>query len=296
MKSLNFRAFAIAPLLCGFSLPSSALLIDFIGAEATDGSGLTSRLIDPSNVMPANSGFFVETFDVSTYTPLPAPGNNGLGGANTAGTTEASLLGGLGTIQQNQGCSINSWGGPAITAENGGFGVRKGSAGFAAAPGRGSANQDNTCFAFGPRQGGGASSNTPATVKVDYSPILAPGVSIDYLGIYYGSIDTYNNIAFYSGDELLTTDSGFLMDGILQGQEILNALNGQSGSQSGAGSNVYVNLFFEPGEVFTAFEFRTSGVAFEFDNVVVGLDNRVPAPATLGLLILGLGGLVLRKK
>ena len=40
-------------------------------------------------------------------------------------------------------------------------------------------------------------------------------------------------------------------------------------------SNVYVNLWFQPGDQFTSFEFYTTGVAFEIDNVVthIGQDS-----------------------
>ena len=297
--NLLFRSAAAATIFTVASSSAHALLITFGGQSPLDNSGLTSSLIDPSNMMPADSGFFVETFDVATYTALPSLGfkNDGLGGPGTSGTTDPEPIEDLSEIVQpvdaegGPECSINSWGGPAITATGGGFGVRKGSTGGAARP----AN-DETCYAYGPKIGGG----TPAAVKIDYSPILTvqgPGVGIDYLGLYYGSIDTYNNIAFYSGDELLTTDSGLLMDGILSGSEILAAEGGSSGNQTQRGSNVYVNLFFDANEMFTAFEFRTTGIAFEFDNVVVGLSNRtVPIPSPIALMLTGLTIVTFRKR
>jgi hypothetical protein len=294
----KFAITAAAGLAMAAALPAQALLITFGGQNALDNSGLTSSLISNTNQMPAGSGFFVETFDVATYTELPAvsiPANVGINGTpGTAGTTNASLLGGLGEIIQPAGangsvCSINAWGGPTFSATGGGFGIRQGSTGGAAAP----AN-DDTCFAYGPQTD---SPGDEATVKIDYSPILAPGVSVDYLGIYYGSIDTYNSIRFYSGEGLLTTADGFLEDGVLEGEEILEELGGSSGNQTAPDSNVYVNLFFSPGETFTAFEFVTDGRAVEFDNVVVGLNNRsVPAPAPLALLGLGLLTLLARRR
>jgi hypothetical protein len=142
---------------------------------------------------------------------------------------------------------------------------------------------DETFYAYGPGSG------TSAAVRVDYAGFLSSGLRLSYLGLYYGSIDIYNNIAFYSGNALIT-GTGYMEDGILEGSEILDSLGGASGNQSLPGSNVYVNLFFDPTEDFTAFEFRTTGIAFEVDNIVTGF-TVVPEPATMLLLGLGLVGL-----
>lgn len=264
-------------LTAAMSLVSTSALagpiISYGGQTPTDGSGLTSSRISASNTMDPSSGYFVETFDRSTYQQLDSvdPGYIGINGAGTSGTTDASNLG---NADGNQaGCSINAFGGPDIT---GSFAVQQGSTGNAAAPA-----DNSTCFAFGPQADG----RLPAVARIDYAPILAAGDSINYLGLYYGSIDTYNEILFYSGDTLL---------GGLTGTDILNAQDGNSGNQFQAGSNVYVNLDFAAVDAFTAFEFHTTGIAFEFDNVVVGLSSRsstVPAPATFALMLLGMLGL-----
>lgn len=279
------------------ALPAHSLVVTFGGQNTNvlggDQSGLTSVHVPLSNMISPLSGYFIETFDRATYTSIPLspifaaanPGYVGIGGLGTAGTTAAMPINGPGNadaiIVQNQGCSINAWGGPALTVTGGGFGVKKGNNSTGANPAG-----DSTCYGFGPKPGGG----TPASAKIDYSTILAPGVKISYLGLYYGSIDTYNNIAFYNGNNLIS-GSGLLADGVLTGAEILASQGGVSGNQTAPGSNVYVNLNFAANETFTSFEYRTSGVAFEFDNVVVGLTSRVPEPASLALVGLGLIGL-----
>lgn len=267
--------------------PAQALLITFGGQTPTDGSGQTSSLIHSSNMMPLGSGYFVETFDASTYTALPLsasflaanPGYVGLGGAGTGGTTSTTYLGsGVTTPGTQAGCSINAFGGPLLTTTGGGFAVQKNTSSHAATPA-----DNTTCFGYGPGPGG----SLPASVKIDYSPILAAGDSVNYLGLYYGSIDDYNEILFYSGDTLIRT---------LTGGEILATQGGTSGNQYQPGSNVYVNLFFNPEDAFTAFELRTTNIAFEFDNVVVGLSSRppvetLPTPPAFALIALGMLGL-----
>jgi hypothetical protein len=261
--------------------PAHAVVITFGGQNTNvaggDYSGLTSNFVPVSNIVNPATGYIVETFDDATKNPYLPPG------------TTAAIPGTNMNIQQNAGCSINSFNTLAITADGGGFAVRDGTAGYAAMP----AN-DSTCFGYGPQQNG----TLPASVKVDFTPFLAQsGALIDYLGIYYGSIDTYNDIAFYGRNgQLLTIAGSLLADGVLTGAEVLAANQGTTGNQFQPGSNVYVNFAFAANEAFSAFEFRTSGVAFEFDNVVIGLNNRVPEPESLALVGMGLLGLALSRR
>lgn len=275
LKTLSAAAIACVALS---SLPAHAVLVTFGGQVAGDGSGVTSSRVPTTNVAIAGSGYFIETFDARTAAPyLPA------------GTTAANPQPGV-NINQDQGCAINSYNSVDITVTNGGFGVRKGTTGFAATPA-----DDGTCFGFGPGPGASVDAAHPATIRVDYADFLSlfPGYKISYLGLYYGSIDTYNNVAFYQGNSLITQASGLMQDGVITGAEVLASQSGSSGNQFLPGSNVYVNLDFSALENFTAFEFRTTGVAFELDNIVVGL-SEVPEPGSLALMgagLLGLAGL-----
>lgn len=176
------------------------------------------------------------------------------------------------------------------------MGIRTGSTGYAAAPGRDSQYyppyvniEDYTNFAYIPGPGGNANTTALVSYAVDMTTFLK-GLKISYLGLYYGSIDNYNDIAFYSGSNLIR-GQGDLSDGVLTGAEILRSQGGTSGNQYQPGSNVYVNIFFDPNETFTAFEFRNAtSPAFELDNIVIGV-TAVPEPATMLLLGLGLVGL-----
>jgi hypothetical protein len=104
------------------------------------------------------------------------------------------------------------------------------------------------------------------------------GVSYDYFGLYWGSIDNYNSLSFYSNGSLIQTITG--LDVIASGTAL--------GDQTAPGSNRYVNFFFDT--TFDRIDFHTNGYAFETDNHAFAKMTSVPEPATLGLFGLGLLG------
>jgi hypothetical protein len=249
------------------SSQASAASISFGGQMAGDDSGLTSNFVaDPSHAMnDGANGFFVETFDSATA----------LDGA-PAGTTEYNAAGAAGV-----GCAVNSTGsGIVVTSSTDGLGVRNDDVNNgAAAP----AN-DNTCYGHTPAIGG----DLPAWVEIDYTAFLASqgDFGITYLGFYWGSIDEYNTFSFFSGDDLVAE---------IDGETLTDAAN--AGNQTDPETNRYVNIDFSFADAFDRVRISTTGIAGEFDNIVIGLASRpVPAPAGLAFLGLGLLGLSFSRK
>lgn len=105
--------------------------------------------------------------------------------------------------------------------------------------------------------------------------------AIDYFGFYAGSLDNYNFIDIYYGDQLLNTFSGSDVPGAIA-----------NGSWTSTESNMFINLIGEEGEKFDRVVMRSNGVAFETDNHTYRLADRnptrVPEPSSiLGFLAIG---------
>ena len=259
------KVFALGATLVAGS--ASAVTITFGGVAPTDGSGLTSSFMDP-NDLPGTNFYFIETFDQAT----------GFAGLGETGYNDPGF---------DDECAVNSiTGGPGdvgITPmpPSGEVNVRRGSVpNVAASP----ANND-TCFGYVTNNGTGT-----AEVEFDYTNLinLFNDTGVTYLGFYWGSVDNYNDFTFFSGG---------VQVGQITGDQLLSALNGSSGNQTAPSSNVYVNISFNLNEQFDKLVISTSGVAGEFDNLVVGLSQRpVPAPNGLAILALGLLALGLRSR
>jgi hypothetical protein len=269
-----FKTLVLAASVLVAAQANASFTITYGGQAATDGSGTTSNSVAPTNVVANGSGYFIETFDVATAMNIP-----GVGASNLDYNIPGNSTGcGINSLGSNSGISVN-------TSSTGALGVRNTSQpGVAAAP----AGNTGSCYAYTP----GPGQVLPAWIEIDYSGLLSaiPGnPAVNYLGFYLGSVDTYNSLQFYRGNEA----NPFLT---LNGPEILGQNNGVTGNQVANGSNVYININFV-GESFSKFRFTTTGIAAEFDNIVAGLTNRpVSAPATLALLGLGLLGMSLRRR
>jgi PEP-CTERM motif len=108
--------------------------------------------------------------------------------------------------------------------------------------------------------------------------LTTPG-SYNYFGLYWGSLDTYNAIAFYSGGSLV---------GSYSGAEVFPLL--ADGGQTSWASNRYVNFNFTDGSVFDRIILTSTNYAFESDNHAFARVANVPEPGTLALFAFGLLG------
>jgi hypothetical protein len=107
------------------------------------------------------------------------------------------------------------------------------------------------------------------------------GEQYNYLGLFWGSADSYNSIEFYNDEIKIASYSG---------NYVFDPANG---NQSASSTNQYVNIYLN--ENFNKVRFICDGIAFEFDNLAVGTQVPVPGAMLLGLLGLGFAGRKLRK-
>ncbi|MEH2259618.1 PEP-CTERM sorting domain-containing protein [Nostoc sp.] len=105
--------------------------------------------------------------------------------------------------------------------------------------------------------------------------------AVNYFGFYAGSLDDYNYVDIYKGNQLLKT---------FNGTNVPNAT--ADGNQTSLQSNLFVNLVADTGETFDRVVMRSNGIAFETDNHAYRLAESVPEPsAMLGVLAIGACGM-----
>ncbi|ODH01618.1 PEP-CTERM domain protein [Nostoc sp. KVJ20] len=105
--------------------------------------------------------------------------------------------------------------------------------------------------------------------------------AVNYFGFYAGSLDDYNFVDIYKGDQKLKTFSG---------ADVPTAI--ANGSWTSSQANMFINLVADTGETFDRVVMRSNGVAFETDNHAYRLAQSVPeSNAILGVLAIGACGM-----
>lgn len=106
--------------------------------------------------------------------------------------------------------------------------------------------------------------------------LLLPGQE-RYLGLLWGSVDSYNTLSFYNGSTLV---------GSITGSQVISGANGNQGPSG----TVYVNVNSTVG--FDKVIATSTQYAFEFDNVAFATAAIVPEPSTFLVAMVGTAGLI----
>jgi len=176
------------------------------------------------------------------------------------------------TMTSVAGAVVDTFAGspPVGWAYDGSFSITTGSDDYKAAP-AGDTGNEYFCvpeYTGTPNPSGGTASATF-------------GSDQNYLGLYWGSIDTYNTLTLWQDGNLV---------GTVTGTQVLTLSGDPSGATSGNRDNSrYVNV---TGVLFDEVKFTSTSRAFELDNLAV---VPVPGAVLLGFLGLGAAGLKLRK-
>ena len=115
---------------------------------------------------------------------------------------------------------------------------------------------------------------TVGTLAQPESATLTVSGKNNYIGLYWGSIDTYNSITITDSSGSTVVNSSTFT--------ILNPANGDQG----LGGSAYVNIFDTL--PITSITFSSNQQAFEFDNLTVAA--AAPEPATWAMMVLGFFG------
>jgi hypothetical protein len=132
---------------------------------------------------------------------------------------------------------------------------------------------------------------TPFNDDTNYMAVLGGGTEeISYanlknaFGLYWGSVDLYNSLSFYNGNNLVAMITGADVDPPISA----------NGNQTSTSSNAYILI--SGLDTFNRVEVTSGANSFEFDNVVAGvasssLTTPVPEPSTWVMLMAGFAGL-----
>ena len=121
----------------------------------------------------------------------------------------------------------------------------------------------------------GPDTTTYLTTGTGSVTLALPGEE-KYIGLLWGSVDTYNTLSLYDGATLV---------GTVTGSDVTSNANGDQG----VNGTYYVNITST--ESFNTVVATSSSNAFEFDNVAYNV-SAVPEPSSIILGLVGLVGVV----
>jgi hypothetical protein len=116
----------------------------------------------------------------------------------------------------------------------------------------------------------GPDATTFLTTGVGSVTLTLPGEE-KYVGLLWGSVDTYNTLSLYNGSTLV---------GTVTGTDVTSSANGDQG----ANGTFYVNI--NSTDNFNKVVATSSAYAFEFDNVAYNV-SAVPEPSSMVLALIG---------
>ncbi|RYZ89424.1 MAG: PEP-CTERM sorting domain-containing protein [Moraxellaceae bacterium] len=125
--------------------------------------------------------------------------------------------------------------------------------------------------------------SVPNPSQTTQTAVLSLGTTANYFGLFWGSIDTYNIISFFSGNTEVASYNGGQLPTLVA-----------DGNQTAWTSNRYINFDFGAA-TFDTVKIISHGYAFESDNHAFR-KTAVPEPMTLLLMGVGLFGLVATRR